>query len=165
MTIYIYIYIYLYIYKYIYIYVIMKTICYHSNGFVQTHALMHLGTWCMIILCSSYFCVSWIPYDIYIYNIYIYIYIYIHTHTIVWQLWQTTKFSPCYHKELTRICFGGRIYYFRSFIQEVVSFISCYFQFSVQTQGTSFGVRIIHLVFLKYFPYNIWGVVVVFNTL
>ena len=74
----IYIYIYIYIYINIYIYVIMKTICYH-NGFVQTHALMHLGTWCMIILCSSYFCVSWIPYDIYIYNIYIYIYTYIHT--------------------------------------------------------------------------------------
>ena len=56
------------------------------------------------------------------------------------------------------------INYFRSFIQEVVSFISCYFQFFVQTQGTSFGVRVIRLVFSKYFSYDNWGVVVVFNT-
>ena len=55
------------------------------------------------------------------------------------------------------------INYFRSFIQEVVSFISCYFQFLVQTQGTSFDDRVIRLVFSKYLPYNNWAVVVVFN--
>ena len=56
------------------------------------------------------------------------------------------------------------INYFRSFIEEVVSFISFYFRFFVQTQGTSFGVKVIRLVFTKYFQYNIWGVILVFNT-
>ena len=56
------------------------------------------------------------------------------------------------------------INYFRSPMQEVVSFVSCFFQFFIQTEGTSFGVSVIRLVFSKYFPYNIRGVVVVFNT-
>ena len=31
--------------------------------------------------------------------------------TVAWELWRKTKFSPCYHKELTWICFGGGIYW------------------------------------------------------
>ena len=53
------------------------------------------------------------------------------------------------------------INYFRLFIPEFISF---YIQFSVQTQRTSFGVRIIRLVFLKYFQYDILGVVLVSDT-
>ena len=52
------------------------------------------------------------------------------------------------------------IYYFGSFIQEVVSFIFCYFKFLVQAQEVPSGGRVIHLVFSKYFPCDIWSVVV-----
>ena len=44
--------------------------------------------------------------------------------------------------------------YFRSFIQEFVSFISCYFQFFIQTQRTSVGVNVIHLMDKYFLPHH-----------